>query len=63
MPHMPNWKYAEQVGQGKKYNDVVDLYSDHYGRYDCCAAEEAKLKPGKDKPSMHKELPFALNKK
>lgn len=62
MSHDPNWKHAMEVGQDKKYKDYIDMYNDHHGRYDCCAADEAKVKPGKNKPSVHKQMPFELKK-
>lgn len=62
MPCMPNWKYSEQVGLGKKYNDVIDLYNQSHGQYDCCDAKEAKIPANKVKGSVYESLPFALKK-
>lgn len=62
MPCMPNWQYSAMVGQDKKYQDVVDLFNDKHGRYDCCSSDEAKVKPGGNKPSVHKQVPFNLKK-
>jgi hypothetical protein len=59
---MPNWKYSEQVGQGKKHNDVLEVYDAHYGKYDCCDAHEAKLPANKVKGSVYESLPFVLKK-
>lgn len=62
MAHMPNWKYAENVGQGKKHNDVMEVYDAHYGKYNCHCAEQAKLPANKVKGSVYESLPFELKK-
>jgi hypothetical protein len=54
MSHEPNWKYVEKLDSSSTSKQVLDVYDDYYGRYQCNVHDAPKA----GRPAAKTKTPF-----